>query len=373
MNKRQIIFFIGTEAELIKIFPIMIECKKREIPYKIVASGQNDIVNSTIWDKFDCGEIDLIVSPVRHITTGFQLICWWFRALLVAKRRIKRTFRNVDFRHSIMVVHGDTVSTVMGAFTGKHLGMRVAHVEAGLRSHHLFDPLPEEIDRLLTSRCARIHFAPGDTPLSNLKNAKGIVVNTVYNTLYDSLRYSMDVSLDSEKVHEIINGGKYFVFVMHRQENLMKEDFVREVVNRIAMSARGDLKCVILLHAITRNTFARLGILELLRANPNIILLPRTQYCDFMKLLKHAEFAITDGGSNQEELYYMGHPCLIIRNRSEREEGLGKNATLLNGELDLIHQFISSYKEKENAPVEVKEFPSKMIVDCLEREIDVLK
>lgn len=373
MKKSQIIFFIGTEAELIKVFPIMIECKKRGIVYRIVASGQNDIVNSTIWDKFDCGEVDLIVRPVRHITTGFQLICWWFKALLVAKNRIKKAFADVDFKHSIMLVHGDTVSTVMGAFAGRLLGMRVAHVEAGLRSHHLFDPLPEEIDRLLTSSCARIHFAPGDVPAANLVKAKGIVVNTVYNTLYDSLRWSMGVPLDSEKVHEIIEGSKYFVFVMHRQENLMKEEFVREVVNRIAMSARGDFKCVILLHAITRNTFARLGILELLRANPNVILLPRTEYCDFMKLLKHAEFTITDGGSNQEELYYMGHPCLIIRNRSEREEGLGKNATLLNGDLDLIPQFISMYKEKANETVEVKEFPSRMIVDCLERELGEVK
>lgn len=369
-----IFFFIGTEAELIKVFPMMIECKKRRIAYKIVASGQNDIVNSTIWDKFDCGEIELVVRPVRHITTGFQLICWWFKALLVAKSRIKRAFTDVDFKHSIMVVHGDTVSTVMGAFTGKALGMCVAHVEAGLRSHHLFDPLPEEIDRLLTSSCARIHFAPGDVPAANLAKAKGIVINTIQNTLYDSLRWAQGgVPLDSERVHEIIEGSKYFVFVMHRQENLMKEEFVREVVNRIALSTRGDLKCVVLLHAITRNTFARLGILELLRANPNIVLLPRTEYCDFMKLLKHAEFVITDGGSNQEELYYMGCPCLIIRNRSEREEGLGKNATLLNGDLELISQFVSTYKEKANEIVEVSESPSQMIVNCLERELGEVK
>lgn len=181
------------------------------------------------------------------------------------------------------------------------------------------------------------------------------------------------VPLESERVHEIIEGSKYFVFVMHRQENLMKEEFVREVVNRIAMSARGDLKCVILLHAITRNTFARLGILELLRANPNIVLLPRTEYCDFMKLLKNAEFVITDGGSNQEELYYMGCPCLIIRNHSEREEGLGKNATLLNGDLELISRFVNTYKEKANKIVEVNEFPSQMIVNCLERELNEVK
>lgn len=370
MKKKHIIFFLGTEAELIKVFPIIIECKKREIPFKIIASGQNDIVGSAIWDNFDCGEVDYIVRPVRHITTGVQLMTWWAKALITAKHKIKKTFPEIDYKKSIMVVHGDTVSTVMGAITGKRLGMTIAHVEAGLRSHHLFDPLPEEIDRLLTSRFSHIHFAPGEVPFSNLKKSKGEVINTVHNTLSDSLRYSMEVPLDSEKIHEIIDNGKYFVFVMHRQENLMKEDFVREVVNRVAAGASADCKCVILLHAITRNTFVKLGILELLRCNPNIVLLPRTAYCDFMKLLNHAEFAITDGGSNQEELYYMGHPCLIIRNRSERDEGLEKNASLFNGNMELITDFIRTYKEKVCDKIVIDEYPSKIIADCLQKKLE---
>lgn len=369
MKNKCIMFFLGTEAELIKVFPIIIECKKRCIPFKIIASGQNNIVRSAIWDDFDCGEIDFMVKPVRHITTGVQLMIWWAKTILVAKRRIKKEFPEIDYKNSIMVVHGDTVSTVMGAVTARRLGMKVAHIEAGLRSHHLFDPLPEEIDRLLTSLFANMHFAPGEVPVSNLQKSKGEVINTVHNTLSDSLKYSMGVPLDSEKIHSIIEGGKFFVFVMHRQENLMKEDFVREVVNRVVAGATSECKCVILLHALTRNTFVKLGILELLRCNPNIILLPRTAYCDFMKLLNNAEFAITDGGSNQEELYYMGHPCLIIRNRSERDEGLEKNATLFNGNMELITDFIATYKEKKFDKIVIEESPSKIIVDYLQQKL----
>lgn len=369
MKQKRLFFFLGTEAELIKIFPIIIECKKRKIPFSIVASGQNDIVDSAIWDNFDCGEVDFVVKPVRHITTGVQLMTWWFKALCVAKHRIKEQFQGIDWKHSIMIVHGDTVSTVMGAFIGRSLGMKVAHVEAGLRSHHLLDPLPEEIDRLLTSKCARIHFAPGDIPTKNLDKAKGEVVNTHYNTLSDSLSWSMKIPLDSEKVNEIIGHGKYFVFVMHRQENLMKEDFVRDVVNRVVKGASAECRCVILLHAITRNTFAKLGMLELLRYNPNIILLPRTAYCDFMKLLNSAEFVITDGGSNQEELYYMGQPCLIIRNRSERDEGLNKNASLFNGNLDMISEFIDTYGSRTKESVKIEESPSTIITDYLEKKL----
>lgn len=363
-------FFLGTEAELIKVFPIMLECKKRNIPYYTIASGQNDLLQSAIWDTFDCGSVDLEVNHVRHITTGVQLMTWWGRTLLCAKRRVKKAFTDVDFRKSVMVVHGDTVSTFLGAIVGRRLKMRVAHVEAGLRSHNIFDPFPEEIDRMLTSKRARIHFAPGSQAVENLtmSKVKGSIVDTKHNTLFDSLQLSISVPLENERVKEIVD-RKYFVFVMHRQENLMKEEFVREIVNRVAAASSEEVKCVILLHAITRNVFAKLGILELLRCNPNIILLPRTAYSDFMKLLNEAEFVITDGGSNQEELYYMGKPCLIIRNRSERAEGLGENASLYGGDYEEITRFINRHKGVQFDRISISDSPSAIIVDSLEKEL----
>lgn len=367
-KQRKTIFFIGTEAELIKLFPIIMECKRMELPYKIVTSGQNDLWKSEIWDNFDCGDIDIEVNHVRHITTGMQLLGWWFRTLMCGKRRIKKQLFDTDFKHSIMVVHGDTVSTYLGALLGKRLGMKVAHVEAGLRSFKLFDPFPEEIDRILTSRIAKIHYAPGEVAAKNLKKTEG-VVNTKYNTLYDSLQKSLDVPLENEKVKSIIE-EKYFVFVMHRQENLMNDEFVREIVNRVAASASPNMKCVVLLHAITRNKFSKLGILELLKYNPNFVLLPRTSYCDFMKLLSHSEFVITDGGSNQEELYYMGKPCLIIRNRSERNEGLGQNACLYGGDYDEITRFIETHKNMKSAAIMLEDSPSRIIAEDLKKQLN---
>ena len=133
----------------------------------IIASGQNDIESSRILTQMN-RKVDYALDRDTHITTGVQLIKWWFKIYIQAKHRIKKRFKDIDFKRSVMIVHGDTVSTVMGAFIGRRLKMEVAHVEAGLRSYHLFNPLPEEIDRIVTSMFSDVHFAPGDIPERNL-------------------------------------------------------------------------------------------------------------------------------------------------------------------------------------------------------------
>lgn len=361
----KLFFFIGTEAELIKVFPIIIEAQKRGLNYYIVASGQNDIVNSKILSTINCGKVDLELSLEKDIKkSAVGLLTWWVKTYKSAIKQFYRAFPNVDFASSKMIVHGDTVSTYMGALIGKKLGMTVCHVEAGLRSHHLLSPFPEEIDRLLTSRIARVHFAPGDEPGSNLKKAKGKVINTVQNTLIDSLEYSNSISVEDEKIKTIINTD-YFVFVMHRQENLVNKAFVAEVVNEITKAARNK-KCIILLHKITENAFIKFGLLDELKKNNNIEMIPRVNYFDFMKLLQNSAFVITDGGSNQEELYYMNKPCLILRKTTERSEGLGINARLYNGDTSDIDNFIKEIDDKKYIRgVISKKSPSKIIVDAL--------
>ncbi len=361
----KLFFFIGTEAELIKVFPIIIEAQKRGLNYYIIASGQNDIVNSKILSTINCGKVDLELSlekDIKKSATG--LLTWWIKTYKSSIGLFYKVFPNVDFVNSKMIVHGDTVSTYMGALIGKKLGMTVCHVEAGLRSHNLLSTFPEEIDRLLTSRIARVHFAPGDEPCNNLKKARGRVVNTVQNTLIDSLNYSNAIPVGNEKIRTIISTD-YFVFVMHRQENLVNKTFVADVVKEIINAAKNK-KCIILLHKITENAFIKFGLMDELKKNENIEMLPRVDYFDFMKLLQNSAFVITDGGSNQEELYYMNKPCLILRKTTERSEGLGINARLFNGSASDIREFIKEAQGKtvisENASIA---YPSKRIVDIL--------
>ena len=139
MKNKYIFFFIGTEAELIKLFPIIVECYKQKLPYKVIASGQNDINKSQIIKLIDCINVDLELSKEESIKKSvIGLLTWWLYTFSVALKQINDKFYDVQFDNSIMVVHGDTVSTFMGAKIGKKLGMRVCHVEAGLRSHNIY-------------------------------------------------------------------------------------------------------------------------------------------------------------------------------------------------------------------------------------------
>ena len=310
----------------------------------------------------DIGNVDVKLSEESEISkSAIGLMSWWIKTYLQAVKKIRLVLDEKQLRNAFMVVHGDTVSTFMGARIGHKLGMVVCHIEAGLRSHHLFNPFPEEIDRLLTSRNARLHFAPGGEAVNNLKNVKGQVINTQQNTLLDSLHISERFPVKDGKVKHIVGLPKpYFVFVMHRQENLANERFVRQVVDKIEEAAK-NCHAIIILHTLTKNTFMKLGLIERLKSDRNVTLLPRVEYFDFMKLLQNSDFVITDGGSNQEELYYMGKPTLIMRKNTERNEGIGENAILYNSVDDIIS--FSSHYNSYSREQHIKESPSMVVAN----------
>lgn len=359
---KQIYFFIGTEAELIKLFTIMDNLQQKGIPYKIIASGQNDISKSSVLKAVNGGRIDYQLSDEKDIKkTAAGLLEWYFKTYQKGVKLFKQLF-STD-KNAVIVVHGDTVSTMMGAYLGGRFGLKVAHVEAGLRSHNWFKPFPEEIDRVLTSRKAKLHFAPGKTACENLKKVKGNVVNTVYNTIADSLEYSRKFECKNDIISSVV-GKEYFVMVIHRQENLMDKTLLSRLVETMQNKAK-ETHCVFVLHTITEIALNNLGLMDGLRANPNITLLPRAEYFDFMKLLENALFVITDGGSNQEELSYMGKPCLIIRTHTERQDGIGENAILYGGNLDLIDIFVENYKDYKRDAVKPEFSPTEVIVENL--------
>ena len=344
----------------------MLRLQEKAVPFKIVASGQNDIQGSAVLQALNGGKLDLVLSSEKDIRkSAVGLMKWYLQTSAKAKKSLFNTFPDADFTHSVMIVHGDTVSTMMGAILGKKLGMTVAHVEAGLRSYHWFNPFPEEIDRMVTSRMARLHFAPGEVPCRNLRKAKGQVIDTVYNTIVDSLAYSRSVACKDQRITKW-QGTSYFVFALHRQENLAQKALVETLVKRISKQAE-TMRCAIILHKPTEVTLREMGLLDAILSNPNITAFPRVEYFDFMKLLDGAQFVITDGGSNQEELSYMGKPCLVVRAHTERQDGLGQNVLLYGGSFKAIDAFIEHYPEYRRTPILPEFSPSQQIADVLTR------
>jgi len=355
-------FFIGTEAELIKLLPVIKEFQKRNIPFYIIASGQNNIEKSEILKYLAIKNVDLVLAKGQIKQTAFGVLSWFFSTLIRSIFLLRKLFTS-DKVNKVMIVHGDTVSTVMGAILAKIYGMKLVHIEAGLRSFNLLNPFPEEIDRLIVSYLSSIHFCPNEWAYNNLKNRNGEKVVTKQNTLYESSQIALSKKNETDIV-ERLKVKKYAVFILHRQENIYNTNILLEFLDALKKTAE-KITCVFVIHEPTKQVLISRNLYESIHNNQKIILISRMSYFDFTKLLFHSEFIVTDGGSNQEEMYYFGKPCLIVRKVTERIEGLGKNVVLSKGNMGQIAYFVENYKRYKQNPIRDNTNPSKIIVDYL--------
>lgn len=363
------IFFIGTTAELIKVMPVMKCFSENKTDFEVITSGQNLLTGNPLWQFGNIPIPNVTLSPGPANQTSLSLL-WWFFKTLVRGHKILSA-RYTGSAHSTgsarnetyLIVHGDTISTVMGAILGKLLKMRVAHIEAGIRSFSWFSPFPEEIDRMLVSKLADVHLCPNKWAVNNLKNVKGIKVNTQQNTLLDSLYIAQNSQLEDRYNLPILN-NKFFVFVLHRQENVFNKKLVTYLINQL-LEVTKELPCLFVMHPLTKKILSDLKLYETLTKNPNITITKRLPYFSFMHILEKCEFLITDGGSNQEEAYYLGKPCLVLRKVTERTEGLGENVILSKGKLDVLPSFVKDYTQYQRLPKQPTVSPSSIIWEVL--------
>lgn len=355
-------FFIGTTAELIKIFPVMHEMKKRNINFKVISSGQNNLEGNEFLKILGI-KPDIILSDSKIKKTILGLFFWFIQTYFKGKKIIKKEFKKVNKSKLIIIVHGDTVSTLMGAKLAKLNKISVAHIESGLRSFNYLHPFPEEINRVLVSRLADIHFCPNRWSLDNLKHIDGKKVNTYHNTLIESLDFAMKEKKDPALLQKI-NKKKFFIFIMHRQENLLASKFVKLMIDKIIDLSKNML-CLFIIHEPTKAILQKLGLLQKILKIKKIIRSTRLPYLECVRFLDRCEFVITDGGSNQEELYYLGKPCLILRKKTERIEGLGENIVLSENNSEIIDNFAKNYKKYRRNKININISPSKIIADNL--------
>jgi len=355
VKKDHYCFFVGTQAELIKLLPVIREFEKRNIPFAFISSGQNELSKELLGNV----HIDIQLHEKILFPHMFWVIVWFFQTMLrgffVINKQIKRSDRD------IMLIHGDTISSLMGALLGRMLGFKIAHIEAGLRSFNMTSPFPEEIDRLIISKLTTYHFCPNKWACDNLKKTRGIKINTVQNTLWEQYQCASKKRITLDTNLKI----PYFLFVIHRQENLYNRELVTSLVSEI-LKQSDQLNAVFILHEPTKIALIQYNLLDTLKKNKNVILIPRQDYYLFSKIIENSQFMVTDGGSNQEESYYMGKPCLVLRTVTERTEGLGENVVMSNNNLETIHDFFVHYKKYMRKPLVSSVKPSEIIVDYLQ-------
>ena len=350
---------LGTRAQLIKMAPVMTELDERGLEYEFVFTGQHEETINDLLRVFRLRYPDIVLYSGREISRISEMISWFPVCLYRALKSIPR-------RKGVFLVHGDAISALLGAISAKALGYRVGYVEAGLRSGDLLNPFPEEITRILTSELSDYHFCPGERALINSERYRGEKVNTYYNTLLDSLRMFSE-RMDDVKVD--LPNSKYCLASIHRFENIFSKKRMEFIVDTI-LRVSEIMKVVFVLHKPTRERLLELRLHERLSKSENVELRPRYDYFKFMKLLWHSEFLLTDGGGNQEECFYLGKPCLIMRNRTEREDGIGKNAVLSKYDFMVVERFLEEYETLKSEPLGFDVSPSEIIVDFLERKLN---
>ncbi|MDR0462748.1 MAG: UDP-N-acetylglucosamine 2-epimerase [Pseudomonadales bacterium] len=352
-------FFVGTQAELIKLFPVIKIFQDKGINFTLIASGQNNLRDDELFSLLKLEEKTIFLSTEKITKTTLGLLWWWLKTFCHGWLFLRKT----DFareKNKILIIHGDTISTVMGAFFGKIFGAKVAHIEAGLRSFNWLSPFPEEIDRVITSRLVDLHFCPNEWAVNNLSKIKGKKINTGNNTLLDSLHWALKIKTKTS-LSKKIDGHKFFILVLHRQENLANLKLVQNVIELAKKRTINEMRCIFILHENTKYVLQKNQLLSEIKKEKNIILTGRLAYTELMQLMEKAEFIITDGGSNQEESYYFGIPCCILRKKTERTEGLKHNVLLSNNDLMKINDFCDNYSRWRKKPIMQKISPSEII------------
>jgi UDP-N-acetylglucosamine 2-epimerase len=354
-------FIIGTKAQLIKMAPVMKEMMRREVPFHFIDSGQHAKTTEGLRRIFKLPAPDVSLRQSgEDITRIGSALLFYIKLLFMALLR-RSYVREFIFKNDtgICLIHGDTLTTLIGLHLAKSAGLKTAHIESGLRSRRLFDPFPEEIIRIWCMRHADILFTPSEEAEKNLSDMKvsGKIVCIPGNTVIDAVR------LVNKQQQESDTDSPYAIATCHRFETISKYKRLSQVVDMLnKLSERMLVKFVV--HQPTKNALISSKLIESLSSN--IQLLDLVEYDAFIGLLLHSRCVITDGGSIQEECAYLNKPCLIIRKATERTDGIGSNAILWGFDNRALAQFFNIV-ERENFAIDSNnsESPSRLIVDAL--------
>ncbi len=218
----------------------------------------------------------------------------------------------------IVIVFGDTNTTLAGALAAAKMKIKLAHVEAGLRS--FVNTMPEEINRVVADRLSDILFCPTETAVKNLKN-EGIAdgVHLVGDLMYEALElYNETIENKSRILEELsLKDKEYILLTIHRAENTDDHQRLTDLIAEVISLSR---KIVFPVHPRTRKELKAAGLWEKLSRNDNIILSEPLSYIDNIKLIKNAHRVLTDSGGIQKEAYYFGIPTVTLRNETEWPE-----------------------------------------------------
>lgn len=360
-------FCLGTAAELIKVYPLIIEAQKREIRWYVLSTGQSGINLRTQYLDFKLPTsafLELTESK-RDLTTTAMAFYWFAKSIFISSKRLKQKITSLSStsigRDDFWFVHGDTLSTLLGSIYGRKLNLKTVHIEAGMRSHNILNPFPEEICRKIVSQICSYHMAPDLFAKNNLTN-EGINQN-VYVTEGNTVIDSLDLVINQSHGEDIPT-KPYALVNVHRFENLNSKHNWNLILNTIIETSR-QLPVVFVLMPNTEAKIESDPELKNILLSNNIKLVKRIPFSKFVHLLNQSEFVLTDGGTNQEECFHIGKPCLILRTHTERTEGIGKCCVLSGLDVGVINNFLVDPNKFKNENFKKTLRPTDIVFESL--------
>jgi UDP-N-acetylglucosamine 2-epimerase (non-hydrolysing) len=343
MKQLNLVLVVGTRPQIIKSAPLIhLANRDNEIDLEIVHTGQHyDYEMSQIFFE----ELDL-PRPTANLEVGSGT-----QSTQVAKIMMRLERLWLKKRPDLVIVPGDTNSTLAGALTAAKLGIPVAHIEAGARSYDM--GMPEEINRRLTDHCSAILFAPTENCLHNLEkeNIRSPQIFLTGDTMYDVLLQHLPKAEKSDVLTQLdLQKEGYVLLTLHRPENVDNPETLAKIFG--ALEQVKDLLVVFPVHPRTSKQLQGRLHRQLLKQKHVKLIKPVSYLCN-LNLIKNARTVMTDSGGIQKEAFWLHTPCITPRNNTEWIETVELKANYLTGSdtqkiLQALQRTVSDKKIKES-------------------------
>ena len=321
VKKIRVTCVVGTRPEAIKMAPLVLALKEASaFEVRVLASGQHE---------------DMLIQALSHfgVEPDANLRIMKDRQTLehITSSVLEGIGSFLDKNpQDILLVHGDTTTTLAASLAGFYRKIPVGHVEAGLRSHTLNSPFPEEANRVLADRLASLHFAPTKLAAENLRregiDERGIFVTG--NTVIDALFWTLGRMSEMDNLCGIPSGAPFILMTTHRRESWGKPLLDICAAVRGLLDRHPELRLLVPLH---KNPMVRNTVMKELGRRANVIFTEPLDYPVFVAAMNRSLFILSDSGGVQEEATALKKPVLILRELSERPEVLDAGTGVLVG------------------------------------------
>lgn len=354
--QKKVVYVLGTKAQFIKCKHILLNLIKNNVKIYIVDTGQHrQLTQKELKNSGLVFEYINLTNSQNNISSVFQMIIWFIK-LIFFRLKIEN-----PTSFSLCLIHGDTVSTLIGLILSKKNKIKTVHIEAGYNSYNIFKPFPEEIIRNIVSKFSDILVVDGETQLKNVekyKNSKTII-QISRNTIYDAVT---NINFKANK-----NFKNVLSVTVHRTENLYDFKKLNLLIEMLVQISKNNSFDSIrwFCHDVTYKLLIKKKLIKKLQ-DEKIIIKKLVQHEEFISELINSKLVITDGGSIAEECSILGINTVIWRDVVENLNYLSSNVILSEYNLDLVYSFIKNIPdEKFNNNITLSSSPSKQLASQL--------